>query len=69
MNDDMQFHQSRDNNDGYLCTRTNKITSYVFWSGTRPCKGNDLCPHCSNWTPGSKLKEIEQRRKAEEQMK
>ena len=60
----MKYHTEEDN--GYLCLRTNKMVSSVFWNGLSPCpEGEDKCARCSSWTIGSRLAELSERRRVE----
>lgn len=70
MKDEFKNHTKAPDGDGYICDQTGERTNYVFWDGTQPFiadRHDDLCPHCSDWTPGSKLQEINDRRALEAQ--
>lgn len=52
--------------DRWRCERTRKIARFIFWEGAGPCPpGEDLCEHCSDWTVGSRLAELNEKRKRE----
>lgn len=61
------YHTANPDDDGYTCHRTGRQTDCIFWEGVHYQEGKDYCRHCNDWTPASRLHDLNEQRKIEEQ--